>query len=146
MHFIMNHHIYYFAVNMITCSYLWICIVILFFYLSTCIVTFKYYLPTFYFLIQLLLRFWCKVTPFIYLFRKLTSSFFCLDTQLYILLFGTTLTGVVVLLNYFQQKKKKKQDEERVRYFYFDNYFVIIISIEKRIFKMCNIIWFWRIS
>jgi len=58
------------------------------------------------------------------------------DNHLYILLFGTTLTGVVLLLNYFQQKKKKKKDEEQVDSFYCDNYFLTIVSIEKRIFKM----------
>jgi hypothetical protein len=58
------------------------------------------------------------------------------DNHLHVLLLGTTLTGFVLLLNYFQQKKKKKQDQEQVYSFYWNNYFLTIVSIEKRIFKM----------
>ncbi|CAF1096035.1 unnamed protein product [Rotaria sp. Silwood1] len=36
-----------------------------------------------------------------------------IDNQLFILLFGTTLTSLAIILVYFQQQKKKKSDEEQ---------------------------------
>jgi hypothetical protein len=49
------------------------------------------------------------------------------DNQLHIVLFDTTLTGVIVFLNYYQRKKKKMEDEQQVCFIYFDHYFIIVV-------------------